>query len=134
MFMKDNPYIKSSQKGLNADEIASNIHHHLNNCIINGECCNVDNGKVTSCRCIAYVDNNMEVRHKLLEAMIEFNNYNTTNMKLYLQGIVLQGYLIKQRKPLVVTSGNQSSTSKVFLTKIMNHTFSDKIDYVSCSV
>ena len=31
--------------------------------------------------------------------MIEFNNYNTTNMKLYLQGIILHGYLIKQRKP-----------------------------------
>ena len=40
----------------------------------------------------------MEVRNKLLAAMIEFNNYNTTNMELYLQGIVLQGYLIKQRK------------------------------------
>lgn len=98
MFMKNNPFVKSLQKSLNEDEIASNIHKHLDDCIINGECCNVDNGKVTSCRCIADVDRNMEVRHKLLAAMIEFNNYNTTNMKLYLQGIVLQGYLIKQRK------------------------------------
>ena len=93
--MKDNSFIKSLQKGLNKDNIASNIHHHLYNCIINGECCNVDNGEVTSCRCVADVDRKMEVRNKLLAAMIEFNNYNTTNIKLYLQGIVLQGYLIK---------------------------------------
>ena len=49
MYMKDNHFIKSLQKGLNKDEIASNIHHHLDDCIINGECCNVGNGKVTSC-------------------------------------------------------------------------------------
>ena len=97
--MKDNLFIKSLQKGLHTNNVASNIHHHLDDCIINGECCNVDNGKVTSCQCIADVDKNMEVRHKLLSAMIEFNNYSTTNMKLYLQGIVLQGFLIKQRKP-----------------------------------
>ena len=81
--MKDNPFIKSSQKSLNEDEISEKIHHHLDNCIINGECCNVDNGKVTSCRCVAEVDENMEVRHELLAAMVEFNRYNTTNMKLY---------------------------------------------------
>ena len=97
--MKDNPFIKSLQKGLNEDDIASNIHHYLNDCIIKGECYNVDNGKFTSCRCIANVDRNMEVWHKLYADMIEFNNYNTTNMKLYLQGIILHGYLIKQRKP-----------------------------------
>ena len=96
--MKDNPFIKLLQKGLSADDVASHIHHHLDDCIINEECCNVDNGKMTSCRCIANIDKNMEVRHKLLSVMIEFNNSNTTNMKLYLQGIVLQGYLIKQRK------------------------------------
>ena len=37
-----------------------------------------------------WIEINMEVQHKLLAAMIEFNNYNTTNLKLYLQGIVLQ--------------------------------------------
>ena len=89
MFIKDNPFIKSIQKGLHADDVATNIHNHLDNCILHGECCNVDNGKVTSCRCIADVDRNMEVRHKFLSAMIEFNSYNTTNMKLYLQGIIL---------------------------------------------
>ena len=46
-----------------------------------------------------WIEINMEVQHKLLAAMIEFNNYNTTNLKLYLQGIVLQWYLIKQKKP-----------------------------------
>ena len=96
--MKDNSFIKSLQRGLNKDNIASNIHNHLDDCNINGECCNVDNGKITSCQCVADVDRNMEVQHKLLAAMIKFNNYNTTDMKLYLKGIVLQGYLIKQRK------------------------------------
>ena len=56
--MKDNSFIKSLQKGLNKDNIASYIHHHLDNCIINGECCNVDNGEVTSCWCIANMDRN----------------------------------------------------------------------------
>ena len=98
MYMKDNPFIKSLQKGLNKDDIALNIHHHLDDCIIHGECCNVDNCKITSCRCVADVDRKMEVRSKLLAAIIEFNNYNTTNMKLYLQGIILQGYFMKQRK------------------------------------
>ena len=63
--MKDNPFIKSLQKGLNENNIASKIHHHLDDCIINGECCDVDNGKVTSCRCVTKVDENMEVQHKL---------------------------------------------------------------------
>ena len=96
--MKNNLFIKSLQKGLSADNVASNIHHHLDNCILSVECCNVDNGKVTSCRCIADNNKSMEVRHKLLSAMIDFNSYNTTNMKLYLHGIVVQGCFIKQRK------------------------------------
>ena len=83
MFMKDNAFIKSLQKCLSADHIASNIHHHLDNCIISGECCNVDNGKVTSCWCIADINKNIEVHHKLLSAVIEFNSFSTTNMKLY---------------------------------------------------
>ena len=86
---KSNLFIKSLQKVLNADKISSNAYDYLDNWIINRECCIVDNGDVTSCQCIANIDEDLDVRYELLEAVIKFNGYNTTNMKLYLQDIVL---------------------------------------------
>ena len=50
------------------------------------------------CDCVARINEDACVRNRCLESLVEFNGYDSKNQILYLQGIALQGLILKQRK------------------------------------
>ena len=92
------PFVRSKQKNMDEDMIWELMQSHLEYCVSIGECKNVDNGNVTSCDCVARINEDACVRNRCLESLVEFNGYDSKNQTLYLQGIALQGLILKQRK------------------------------------
>ena len=67
--VRTNPLLPSSQKHLDDDAIEDLIIQRLESCIRQEECNNIDNGRITSCDCVARIDDNTNVQDTIVEAM-----------------------------------------------------------------
>lgn len=96
--LENNLFVKGKQKNLNEGELWDIMAAHLSHCIASGECRNIDNRAITSCDCVKRVKDKSGVWNMLIEALIEYNSYDNKNRTLYLKGIALQGFTVKQNK------------------------------------
>ena len=87
-----------NQKDLAAEKVWELMADRLLYCVESGECQNFDNGVCTSCDRIKLIGYDSGVQNRLIEASVEYNYYNAENRTLFLQGINLQGLIVKRRK------------------------------------
>lgn len=96
--LQNNPFVQSKQKDIAGKEVFELMGNHLSLYFKSGECRNADNGVCTSCNCIKNISNNSFLENRVAEVLVEYNFFSSKNQTLYLQGIALQGFILKQRR------------------------------------
>ena len=65
---------------------------------MDGMCVTSNNGRTTNCGCVVDIRDDETLYKNLENCLLEYNAYNNKNRTLFIQGIVLQGYILKQRR------------------------------------
>ncbi len=78
---------------LDDDAIDDIIIEDLESCIRQGECNNIDNGQITSCNCVAQIDNN-----RIIKTILEYNKYETLKKIIYKVLLYKDLFLAKQKR------------------------------------
>ena len=63
-----------------------------------GMCVTSNNGRMTNCGCVTDIQDDETLYTNLENCFLECNAYGNKNRILFIQGIVLQGYILKQRQ------------------------------------
>ena len=79
------------------EELQNRISDHISCCVLDGMCVTSNNGCMTNCACVAVIRGDETLYTNVEKCLLEYNTYDTKNRTLFIQGIVLQGYILKQR-------------------------------------
>lgn len=93
-----NPFSGSGRRKRTEDDIRDDLAIHLTNCIAFGVCRTSNNGRPTNCHCVENIRGDCVLHRNVMECLFEYNSYDAKNRALYIQGIVLQGNIIAQRR------------------------------------
>ena len=95
---RNHTFARARQKKLTEEELRSRISDHISCCVMDGMCVTSNNGRTTNCGCVVDIRDDETLYKNLENCLLEYNAYDNKNRTLFIQGIVLQGYILKQRR------------------------------------
>ena len=95
---RNQTFAKSQQKKLTDEQIKDRISDHISCCVLDGMCVTANNGRVTNCGCVADIRSDETLYGNLEKCLLDYNAFDNKNRTLFIQGIVLQGFILNQRR------------------------------------
>ena len=95
---RNNTFARARQKKLTDKQLQNRISDHISCCILDGKCVTANNGRPTNCSCVEDVRIDETLYNNLEKCLLDYNSFDNKNRTLYIQGIVLQGYILNQRR------------------------------------
>ena len=93
-----NPFVRVGQLKRTEDDIRDDLGIHLTNSISFGPCRTSNNGRVTNCHCVQNIRGDSVLQKNILKCLYEYNSFDVKNHALFIQGIVLHGSIVSQRR------------------------------------
>ena len=95
---QNHTFSKARQKKLTEEQLRIRISDHISCCVLDGLCVTSNNGRRTNCSCVADIRIDETLYSNLEKCLLEYNQFDNKNRILYIQGIVLQGHILIQRR------------------------------------
>ena len=86
------------KKKITDEQLRNRISDHISCCVLEGACVTANNGRATNCSCVADVRIDETLYSNLEKCLLDYNSFDNKNRTLYIQGLVLQGYILSQRR------------------------------------
>ena len=98
MSSRNHTFARARQKKLTDEQLRNRISDHISCCVLEGACVTANNGRPTNCSCVADVRSDETLYSNLEKCLLDYNSFDNKNRTLYIQGIVLQGHILSQRR------------------------------------